>query len=89
VVSSEFVARLFLLSSLDPSDARRLLAPIADETVCELAKLRTTAANAEVAVPGGAPLTFDRLATEFAVRSVEALQQWVLWALSELGRAED
>jgi DNA-binding PadR family transcriptional regulator len=89
VVRSEFVVRLFLLSSLDPSDARRLLAPTADETVRELATLRTTAANAEVAVPGGAPLPFDRLATEFAVRSVEALHQWALWALSELDRAED
>ena len=89
VVSSEFVVRLFLLSSLDASDARRLLAPIADETARELAKLRTTAANAEVAVPHGAPLPFDRLATEFAVRSVEALRQWALWALSELDPVQE
>ena len=37
VTRSEFVVRLFLLSTLDPANARTLLAPIVDATARELA----------------------------------------------------
>lgn len=37
VARSEFVLRLFLLSTLDPANARTLLAPIVDATARELA----------------------------------------------------
>ena len=82
VTRSEFVLRLFLLWTLDPADAQTLLAPIADASAKELATLRAAAASAGA----GAPLSFERLATEFSVRSVEALHEWAMWALTELDR---
>ena len=40
---------------------------------------------ASAALPGaGAPRSFERLAAEFSVRSVEALHAWAVWALREL-----
>jgi PadR family transcriptional regulator, regulatory protein AphA len=86
VVRSEFVLRLFLLSTLDPADARSLLAPIADATAQELATRRAAVATTRTSAGASAPLSFDRLAAEFSVRSVEALHEWARWALAELDR---
>jgi DNA-binding PadR family transcriptional regulator len=86
VARSEFVLRLFLLSTLDPAAARTLLAPIADASAQELAMLRAAVATADTSAVAGAPLSFDRLAAEFSVRSVEALHEWARWALTELDR---
>jgi PadR family transcriptional regulator AphA len=86
VARSEFVLRLFLMSTLDPAEARTLLAPIADASAQELERLRAAVASAEALTKPGTPLSFDRLAAEFSVRSVEALHDWVMWALSEVDR---
>ena len=86
VARSEFVLRLFLLSTLDPADARTLLAPIADASAEELATLRAAVATAGTSAGAGAPLSFDRLAADFSVRSVAALHEWARWALTELDR---
>jgi hypothetical protein len=86
VAKSEFVLRLFLLWTLDPADARTLLAPIADASAQELTTLRAAVATAGTSAGAGAPLSFDRLAAEFSIRSVEALHEWAMWALTELGR---
>jgi PadR family transcriptional regulator, regulatory protein AphA len=83
VARSEFVLRLFLLSTLDPVDARTVLGPIANASARELARLRAAVATAGTSAD--APLSFDRLAAEFSVRSVEALNEWARWALTELG----
>ena len=82
VARSEFVLRLFLMSTLDPADARTLLAPVADESAQELERLRAAVATADA----GPRLSFDRLAAEFSVRSVAALHEWARWALTELDR---
>jgi PadR family transcriptional regulator AphA len=84
VARSEFVLRLFLLSTLDPADARTLLAPIVDESARELERLRAAVAAADASAEASAPLSFDRLAAEFSLRSVEALHEWAMWALPEL-----
>jgi DNA-binding PadR family transcriptional regulator len=86
VARSEFVLRLFLMSTLDPADARTLLAPIADAIAQELERLRAAVASAAAVSNPGTPLSFDRLAAEFSVRSVEALHDWVMWALTEVDR---
>jgi PadR family transcriptional regulator AphA len=86
VARSEFVLRLFLMSTLDPADARTLLASVADESAQELERLRAAVASAEALADAGAPLSFDRLAAEFSVRSVEALHDWAMWALAEVDR---
>jgi DNA-binding PadR family transcriptional regulator len=82
VARSEFVVRLFLMSTLDPADARTLLAPVADESAQELERLRAAVATADA----GPRLSFDRLAAEFSIRSVQALHDWAMWALAELDR---
>jgi len=86
VARSEFVLRLFLMSTLDPADARTLLAPIADESAQELERLRAAVVSAEALADAGAPLSFDRLAAEFSLRSVQAIHDWAMWALAELDR---
>jgi PadR family transcriptional regulator AphA len=86
VARSEFVVRLFLLSTLDPADARTLLAPIVHASAEELATLRVAAATASRSASAGARLSFNRLAAEFSVRSVAALHEWATWALTELDR---
>ncbi len=79
---SEFVLRLFLLSTLDAADVRILLTPVADDSAQELERLRAAMATANA----GPRLSFDRLATEFSIRSVQALHDWAMWALAELDR---
>jgi PadR family transcriptional regulator AphA len=86
VARSEFVLRLFLMSTLDPAEARTLLAPIADASAQELERLRAAIASAEALAHADASLSFDRLAAEFTLRSVEALHNWAMWALSEVDR---
>jgi len=86
VARSEFVLRLFLMSTLDPADARTLLAPVADASAQELERLRAAVARAAAVADAGAPLSFDRLAAEFSVRSVQALHDWAMWALAEVDR---
>ncbi len=77
VVRSEFVFRLLLIASLDPADARSLLTPLVPRCDAELDTLRAQA-------DAGGRSSQDRFSTELLVRSVEALQQWALWALGEL-----
>ena len=74
--------RLFLLSTLDAADVRILLTPVADDSAQELERLRAAMATANA----GPRLSFDRLATEFSIRSVQALHDWAMWALAELDR---
>jgi PadR family transcriptional regulator AphA len=86
VARSEFVLRLFLMSTLDPADARTLLASVADASAQELERLRVAVASAAAVANPGTPLSFDRLAAEFSVRSVEALHDWAMWALTQVDR---
>jgi PadR family transcriptional regulator, regulatory protein AphA len=86
VARSEFVLRLFLMATLDPAHARTLLAPVAEESAQELVRLRAAVASAEALADAGAPLSSDRLAAEFSLRSVEALHDWAMWALTEVDR---
>jgi DNA-binding PadR family transcriptional regulator len=82
VARNEFVLRLFLLPTLDPAEVRTLLAPVADQSAQELEQLRAAVATAVA----GPRLSFDRMAIEFSLRSVEALHDWAMWALAELDR---
>jgi PadR family transcriptional regulator, regulatory protein AphA len=86
VVRSEFVLRLLLLPTLDPPEARKLLAPIAEQSAEELATIRTAVASADAAAKVGAPLSGARLTAEFSLRSAEALHQGALSASAELDR---
>lgn len=82
-VRNEPVLRMFLLSALEPDDARRMLQGIAKHTAREAAELReimTRPADPE----RGPRANFGRLAAEFGVRQYDAVHEWALWALDQL-----
>ncbi|OLT19475.1 PadR family transcriptional regulator [Pseudonocardia sp. CNS-139] len=82
-VRNESVLRMFLLSALDPADARTVLTGIAADARAGADELRTIRADH----PG--PLTgrngFGQLAAEFGLRQYEAVHEWATWALDQLG----
>lgn len=83
VVRNEQVLRMFLISALDPADAREMLTRIAAYTAEAAAELRTILAGDPD--PGrGARAGFGRLAGEFGVRQYDAVHEWALWALDQL-----
>ena len=81
-VRNEQVLRMFLLSALDPADARVVLERIAASTAQEAAVLRRILDEAGPVRPG--PEGFGLLAAEFGLRQYEAVHGWALWALEQL-----
>jgi hypothetical protein len=81
-VRDERVLRMFLLSALDPADARVVLTRIADSSAQEAATLRRVRAEAGPVGPG--PEAFGQLAAEFGLRQFEAVHGWALWAIDQL-----
>jgi hypothetical protein len=51
---------------------------VVDESGRELERLRAAVATADASAGAGTPLSFDRLAAEFSLRSVEALHDWAM-----------
>lgn len=82
-VRNEHVLRMFLLSALDPADARTVLSRIAERTQAATQELRAIRAS-----HGTAPLVgregFGQLAAEFGVRQYTAMHEWALWAMEQL-----
>ena len=86
-VRNEQVLRMFLLSALDPLDARIVLRRIAADTAHEAAKLRQIRGQAGPVRAG--PAGFGQLAAEFGLRQYDAVHGWALWALEQLDAAEE
>ena len=84
VVRNEAVLRMFLISALDPDDARELLSRIAKHTAEAATELRAVLAAAAEHPDTGAKAGFGRLAGEYGVRQYEAVHEWALWALDQL-----
>ena len=84
-VRNEQVLRMFLLSALDPADARVVLERIATNTAREGAKLRTIREEAGPVRPGRDG--FGQLAAEFGLRQYDAVHSWALWAIDQLDAA--
>ena len=84
VARSELVFRLLLLPTLDPAEARTLLVSIAHRCAQELDALGAEAGGDHGGVQAGAEALWRRMTTELMRRSVEALDEWALWALAEL-----
>lgn len=85
-VRDESVLRMFLVQTLEPADARLLLAGIAQHCEAELERLRPVmAALDEEGGAGGLP--FGRLAGEYGVRQYEAVAGWARWSLERLDAA--
>lgn len=86
VVRNEQVLRMFLLSALDPADARVVLERVAEKTAHEAATLRRVREEAGPIRPG--PDGFGQFAAEFGLRQYEAVHGWALWAMEQLDAVE-
>ncbi|WP_406312285.1 PadR family transcriptional regulator [Streptosporangium sp. NBC_01639] len=86
-VRNEPVLRLFLLSALEPEDARRVLREIADNSEIQIAELgHAMAADTPVSPDGSLP--FGWLAAGYGLRQYQASRDWAVWALGELDKTE-
>ena len=84
-VRDERVLRMFLLSALDPADARVVLERIAATTAQEAAELRRIRDEAGPVRPGREG--FGQFAAEYGLRQYEAAHGWALWAIDQLDAA--
>lgn len=87
-VRDETVLRMFLVQSLEPEDARRLLEGIAEHCARERDDLRAIMNSDDAEHGPGDPLPFGRLAGEYGVRQYEAVHGWALWSLERLAKVE-
>ncbi|MBB6171660.1 DNA-binding PadR family transcriptional regulator [Nocardiopsis mwathae] len=79
------VLRLFLLSALEPDDARQLLRMHADDSDREAHKLSEIVAALDADATPGEPPQFGRVAAEFGLRMHRARRDWARWALDRMG----
>ena len=87
-VRDETVLRMFLVQSLEPDDARKLLEGIAAHCAAEIENLRPVMEADDAEHTPGDPLPFGRLAGEYGLRQYEAVHGWALWSLERLGSAQ-
>jgi hypothetical protein len=74
---------MFLLSALDPADARVALGRIAENTAAGAAELRRVrAAHADKPLIGREG--FGQLAAEYGLRQYEAARDWAIWAMTQI-----
>jgi len=85
-VRNELVLRMFLLSALEPADARKLLGRIAANTAQEAAELRRLRTDAGPVRLG--PEGFGQLAAEYGLRQYDAVHDWAVWAIDQLDQAD-
>ena len=83
-VRNEFVLRLFLVSTLDPGDARALLTSITQESAREIAALQESIEKADATAGSETALPFGRLVAEYGLRSYRTLHEWAAWATDRL-----
>jgi DNA-binding PadR family transcriptional regulator len=84
-VRNEFVLRLFLLSALEPAEARAALQGLLAQNDAALTDLREQVDKFDAIAETGAPPPLNRMVAEFGLRSFETLRDWALWALDHLG----
>jgi DNA-binding PadR family transcriptional regulator len=82
VVRNEFALRLFLLSTLDAEDARKVLRQQAEASLREYERLRTTIDGAS----SGAAVPVALFAAELGARYFKTVHEWTQWALEHLDR---
>jgi DNA-binding PadR family transcriptional regulator len=87
VVRNEFVLRLFLLSALDPVEARALLDRLAEDSAAAGAELAGQVAAFDAA-PGDGPPPMRRLVAEYGLRSFQTLIEWARWAGERIGQPD-
>jgi PadR family transcriptional regulator, regulatory protein AphA len=86
LVRNEFVLRLFLLSALEPREARAVLLRLAAESDAAMADLREQVDKFDAAAePDGTP-PLNRLVAEYGLRSFRTLQEWAQWAQEHISQ---
>jgi PadR family transcriptional regulator AphA len=88
LVRNEFVLRLFLLSALEPAEARAALLDLAAENDAALAALREQVDKFDASADPGTPPPLGRLVAEFGLRSYQTLREWAQWALDNMGATD-
>lgn len=83
VVRNEHTLKLFLLSTLDREDARKVLLQQAEGSRQEAERLRAAIEDAEA---NGAPAV-ALFAAELGARYFQTLHEWAVWALARLDTA--
>ena len=85
VVRNEHTLKLFLLSTLDVEDARKVLRQQAEGSREEYERLRAAIDDAQKVGRSAVSL----LAAELGARYFQTLHEWALWALDRLDSAQD
>jgi len=88
LVRNEFVLRLFLLTALEPDEARTALSQLAAESAAALAELREQVEKFDATAEPGTASPLSRLVAEFGLRSFQTTYDWALWAQDRIGRTE-
>jgi Virulence activator alpha C-term len=88
VVRNEFVLRLFLLSALEPAEAREVLSQLAQDSAAAGAELAGQVAAFDAAADDAAPPPMRRLVAEYGLRSFQTLSDWARWALDRIGQPD-
>lgn len=82
-VRNEFILRLFLVSSLDREQAKKLLRGYADEAGRQLDELTAYLAEHEPDWQSN-PLDYGHLAADYSLRTLAAIQEWAESALARI-----
>lgn len=80
---NEFLLRLFMLTALEPADARALIERITEEAERESADLRAAIGRMET-TEGGGQFGFARYAAEFGLRWYTVQREWVDWVVDRM-----
>lgn len=84
-VRNEFVLRLFLLSALDPADAREVLDDV--EHLVDARNLEIEAAQREIHEAGLPSSYGPNMAAELGVRTNRSTREWARWAKEQLSQS--
>lgn len=86
-VRDESALRIFLINTLEPAEARKLLQKYADDAERQLAEIHERLERAEPEWHDN-PLAIGRLAAERGLRTLPAVRDWALWGIEQLDRSE-
>jgi len=89
VIRNEFVLRLFLLTALEPEEARALLARMTAESAAALAELREQTAKFDARADPASTPPIGRLVAEYGLRSFQTLHDWALWAQDHIAQVSE
>ncbi|MGA8112673.1 MAG: PadR family transcriptional regulator [Actinocatenispora sp.] len=84
-VRNESVLRMFLIGTIEPTEATTLLRQYADNAEAMIQELTRTVDEADARWRDN-PLSIGRLAAERGLRTLPAFRDWALWAIEQIER---